>query len=107
MCHVTSDGLLALTIVEDTDGESLIGFHGFEWNVQISELSELSGVSRPQALQDFLDDLFHDRSLIAVLSRRGEVVDAWITDDPQIDLQYIQEGEQLSFRYWSGTEVQF
>lgn len=100
--YVTDDGLLALTVFQDVDGEALIGFHGFEWNIQVSILSEVLGTSPEEALQTFIADVLQDRSVIAILKMSGELCDVWITDSPKVDLQYVQFGEELSFRYWSG-----
>ncbi len=103
--YVSQDGLLALTISTDVDGEQLIGFHGFEWNVQISVLSELTHLSHEEARRTFIDDVLEDRAIIAVLRRHGEISDVWVTDAPKMDLQYVKEGESLEFRRWSGKTV--
>ena len=103
--HVSADGVLALTIVNDVDGEELIGFHGFDWSVQVSILSEVAGTSQDVARKKFIDDVLNDRSIIAVLSVHGETADVWITDEPKMDLKFLKEGENLSFRYWSGAKV--
>ncbi len=101
-CIVSPDGALALTIAEDVDGEELIGFHGFEWTVQVSVLGELSGKPAEDAKQAFVEEIRSDQLLIAVLYRFGEVADIWVTDDPEMDKNYLQANEKLVFRYWNG-----
>ena len=101
-CFVSPDGALALTIAEDVDGEELIGFHGFEWTVQVSVLGELSGKPAEEAKQIFVDEIRSDQLLIAVLYRFGEVTDIWVTDDPEMDKNYLKANEELVFRHWSG-----
>lgn len=100
--HVSPDGLLALTVQSDVDGEQLIGFHGFDWSVQMSVLGELANEPAAAAGAKFIDSILRDQALIAVLEQNGMMVDVWITEDPKVDLNYLQEGESLSFRYWSG-----
>lgn len=101
ICHVSPDGLLALIVVSDAEGETLIGFHGFDWHVTASALSHLSGLSELAACAKFVEDVLQNRATIAVLESHGEVLDIWVTDSPQTDLQVLKEGESLSFRYWS------
>lgn len=101
--HVSPDGLLALCMVRDVDGEWLLGFHGHDWNIQVSVLSELTGLSPEEATRQFVDDVLQDRAIIAILKSHGEIADVWVTESPKIDLQYVKEGESLSFRYWSGA----
>lgn len=100
-CFVSPDGALALTIAEDVDGEELIGFHGFEWAVQVSVLGELSGKPAEDAKQAFVEEIRSDQLLIAVLYRFGEVADIWVTDDPEMDKSYLKANEELVFRHWN------
>ncbi|MCA9133831.1 MAG: hypothetical protein KDA45_11780 [Planctomycetales bacterium] len=100
--HVSPDGLLALTVQEDSHGECEIGFHGFDWRVPASQLAELSGTSSTEAVQRFVADILHDRALIAVLRVAQEMSDVWVTAAPEADWQFQQPGERLEFRYWSG-----
>ncbi|MEM7477564.1 MAG: hypothetical protein AAF483_21465 [Planctomycetota bacterium] len=99
---VSPDGLLALTIVHDIDGEQLLGFHGFDWQVQISVLAEVTGLPAEQAKQEFIDDILSDKLLIAVLYQHNELGDIWVTDDPEMDKSFLKPNEKLEFRYWSG-----
>lgn len=103
--HVSSDGLLALTVKCDIDGDQLIGFHGYDWNLQASILSEITGLAIAEAIAVFIEDVLNDRSIIAVLDRGGVVQDVWVTNSPKTDLQYLRPGETLTFRYWSGKAV--
>lgn len=103
--HVSQDGTLAISVTSDVDGERLIGFHGFEWSLPASSLLADRQDSLDDAIQRFVDDVLQDQAVIAVLSRHNEVTDIWITEAPQEDLQYLQQGETLLFRYWSGTVV--
>ncbi len=100
--HCSPDGLLALTVVDDSEREQTVRFHGFDWHTDASTLAELTGLSPEEAVRGFVDDVLHDRSLIAVLTIDGEVDDVWVTDSPESDLQFMLDGEQLQFRYWSG-----
>ena len=102
---VSPDGDLALTMEIDIDGECLLGFHGFEWRQQGSVLSEQHGTTVDLACQTFIKQVIEDQAIIAVLSRHGERTDIWITEAPDDDLEYLQEGESILFRYWSGRKA--
>lgn len=104
--HVSPDGLLALRVVRDVDGEELIGFHGFDWSVQIRILSELSGVPAEAAKQAFIDKVLSDVAIIAILKTQGVMMDAWVTEEPHIDLKFLKAHEEIEFRYWSGARPQ-
>lgn len=103
--QVSPDGALAISVRNDVDGEKLIGFHGFEWQVQVSSLSEEQGKETAAALDDFVKNILDDRSIIAVLRKHGEIVDVWVTDDPESDREFLQPGEELAFRNWSGAKL--
>ena len=98
---VSDDGLLALSVYEDTDGESLIGFHGYEWRLQASSLVE-DEAQLEDAIDAYFRNVVEDRAMIAVLSEHGEIVDVWVTESPGDDQEYVRPGETLSFRTWSG-----
>ena len=100
--HVSPDGLLAISVSNDIDGERLVGFHGFDWKVTVSSLSDESALEQDAALERFISDILEDRFTIAVLKRHGELTDVWVTDDPESDRQFLQAGEELVFRSWSG-----
>lgn len=100
--HTSPDGQLALSIASDLSGETIIGFHGFDWAMEASHLAEASGLSLLEATQQFVRDILEDRSIIAILTVDGDVEDIWITEHPQSDLEQCTEAEELSFRYWSG-----
>ena len=101
-CFVSPDGLLALSVTEDVDGDQLIGFHGFDWQVQASVLSEVTGLPVAQARQEFIDEVLNDNLLVAVLYQHEEIGDIWVTEDPEMDQSLLKPHEKLIFRYWSG-----
>ncbi len=100
------DGLLALAVVCTPEGETLIGFHGFEWYLQANSLTESSGLQEHLAIEKFVNDVLENRSLIAVLIVDGDIVDVWVTELPESDRSYCRDGETLLFRYWSGEIVE-
>lgn len=104
--HVSPDGKLALTVIGDVDGEQLIGFHGFDWSVQMSILGEVTGTSPREAGMQFIQDVLQDKAMIAVLLSQGMITDVWITEDPKVDRNYLKPGEELQFRYWSGKSAE-
>ena len=102
--HASPDGALALTIVDNTEGDPTVSFHGFQWHTHASMLAELSGLAPQQALRQYVADILEDRAIIAVLTIGGEIDDIWVTDSPETDVEHQQHGEHIQFRYWSGRK---
>lgn len=96
------DGLLALRITPDVEGETMVGFHGFDWAITGSQLAENLSMDASEAIQAYVASIVADKQIIAVSLVDDEMTDAWITDFPQSDLQYCSEEERLQFRRWSG-----
>lgn len=103
--HTSPDGQLALSITVNSDGETKIGFHGFDWATYSDQLAEESGLEPSEATRQFVNNVLSDLAIIAVLIVDGDMTDAWITELPETDLEYCQEGEVVLFRFWSGKEV--
>lgn len=103
--HISPDGSLALSAIDGVDGEKQVGFHGFDWKLEVSALSTECVPEPEEALEQFIEDVLEDRSIIAVLSKHGEMIDVWVTEDPKSDRSYVRDGEELHFRFWSGIRV--
>ena len=98
---MSDDGLLKLIVCREDDGDTAIGFEGFDWHTHTDLLASSWGLSEPDALRRFVDEVLDDRAIIAVSRARGEVRDVWITDDPDSDLRYKTADETIEFRHWS------
>lgn len=96
------DGQLALTVQTDVDGEVLVGFHGFDWNIQASQLADTRRIDAEQAVEQFMEEIMNDDHLIAVLKIEDDITDVWITELPDVDAELCQAEESIEFRYWSG-----
>ncbi len=103
--HVSPDGQLALCISPNVEGETMIGFHGFDWAMAASQLPDSLGQTALQIAQDYANLIINDDALIAVLRVDGEMVDVWVTEFPHEDLNCAEAHEQVSFRRWSGVAV--
>ena len=102
--HVSPDGALILAVETLKGSDVAIGFRGFPWHTHADILASIRSCTEPHAVREFVDDVLHDRALIAIQSVDGDIRDAWVTDDPAKDRKYQQPNEQLGFRYWSGRQ---
>jgi hypothetical protein len=69
---MSDDDLLKLIVCRGDDGDMAIGFEGFPWHTHANILASSSGLSEPDAIRRFIDDVLDDRAIIAV-SRVGGV----------------------------------
>jgi hypothetical protein len=114
--HISPDGALALCVTPEVEGETMIGFHGFDWAISATQLSEFEDCDRSsidaaqlhksEPVQKYVQTILADEAIIAVSVRGEEITDAWVTEFPQDDLQFCSDDEQLQFRYWSGKAAQ-
>ena len=99
--HVSPDGLLRFLVL-DAEGDLTLGFDGYPWHTHGDILASLSGLPEPEAVRRFLDDLFGDKSTIALWGVPGELRDVWVSEEPTRDAAYPLDGETIELRYWSG-----
>ncbi len=100
--HVSPDGRLRFVVVTDAEGDLALGFDGFHWHTHADILASLSGLSEPNAVRRYVDDLLGDRSVVALWGVPGEVRDVWVSEEPSRDAAYSIDGETIELRYWSG-----
>jgi hypothetical protein len=100
---VSPDRKLAFGIVYDE--EYSIGFLDHAWHTHGDILVPQYGPTAEAAAHAFFDSVIEDRQLICVSKEAGKDERIWITDDPAIDVQYMQPGETLQVRFWSGKEI--
>jgi hypothetical protein len=101
--YVSPDGALRFRVVTDHDGDIALGFEGFPWHTHADLLAAWTGLSEPEAVEQFLDDLLSSRAVIVLSRVGGAVRDVWVTDDPTSESGYLAEGESLELRYWDGS----
>jgi hypothetical protein len=97
--HRSDDGLLKLIVCRENDGDTGIGFEGFLWHTHADILASSSGLSEPDAIRRFVEDVLDDRAIIAISRIDGIAEDVWITDDPTSELRYQSGEETIEFRY--------
>jgi hypothetical protein len=100
---VSPDGKLTFGIVYDD--EYCVGFLDQAWHTHGDILVPQYGPTAEAAAHAFFDSVIQDRQLICVSKENGKDERIWITDDPEIDVRYLQAGEILQVRFWSGKEV--
>jgi hypothetical protein len=101
--YVSPDGRLRLLVVTSDDGDVSIGFDGFPWHTHADLLANATALAATAAVRRLLEDLFGDRSVVAVWSVGAVVRDVWVSDDPARDASYPAAGESIELRYWSGS----
>ena len=102
--YSTPDGLLTLLVQRDED-DVTIGFEGYPWHTHADIIADLHGHDDPEsALQNYLDDLFHDRLPIVVWKKAGVLTDALVPDFPDepIGQEHCDSDESFEVRLWSG-----
>jgi hypothetical protein len=105
--HISPDEVLTFSVLQYEDGDTSLGFEGFNGHTHGDILAALSGLSEDKAIRQYTDDLLNNRKIIIILKKENEAVDVWITEDPLEELKYQQENEVLEFRYWNGQKLSF
>jgi hypothetical protein len=100
--YISEDGLLKFIVCADDDGDTALGFEGFAWHTHADILASLSGLSQPEAVRRFVNDILDDRAVIAVSRIGAAIHDVWVTEIPASELKYKPDDETIEFRYWSG-----
>jgi hypothetical protein len=60
------------------------------------------GETPREAASAFFESVVADEQPICVSERQGRKTEIWVTDDPDKELKYLEPGESLLVRYWSG-----
>ncbi len=101
--HASNDGLLKFIVCRADDGDVAINFEGFAWHTHTHAdvLASSSGLSKPDAMRRFIDDMLEDRAISAVSRVDGVAGDVCITEDPAFERLYPSRDETIEFRSWS------
>jgi hypothetical protein len=105
--HISPDGLITLAVAQENI-DKIIGFVDFQgkcfqWHTHGDLLVEFSGLPEDLAIRKFIDDVLGNRVIIAVSSVGGVVRDIAVTYDPESDVKYKSDDEDIVFRYWDGS----
>jgi hypothetical protein len=104
--HTSPDGLLNLAFEKSRDGDTIIGFTGYQWHAHGDILSAEFGLDEDASIRKYIDEILNNRRIIAVLSKGNKILDVWIVDDAIDALKshekYKGDGEMLELRYWNG-----
>lgn len=99
--HVTPDGLLRL-VVDETDGDTTLGFAGYGWHTHAGILAAVSGLSEAAAVRQFVRSVLQNEATIAISRVGGRIQGVWITEDPAAEMRYVAADETIEFRRWDG-----
>jgi hypothetical protein len=97
------DGELVLELFEADD--YYLGFRGQAWHTHGDLLVPEYGATPREAALAFFDSVVAGSQPICVSRRVGRDVEMWITDDPETEHKYVEDGETLFIRDWSGRRV--
>lgn len=100
--YESPDGILRFVVTTEYDGDVALGFDGFAWHTHADLLAALAGTTTYEAVNQFVQDLLGNRSVIAILRVGGEIKDVWISDAPNSESGYLSEGESIELRHWNG-----
>jgi hypothetical protein len=99
---VSPDGNLTLGVFADDDW--YVGFEGQAWHTHGDLLVPKYGDDPRSASLAFFDSVLQDQEVICV-SKRGGREEVWITEDAEKESRYLEVGEVLDLRLWSGRRV--
>ena len=102
--HRSPDNLLRFMVCRDKDGDVSAGFDGYSWHVHADSLAALAGLPQETALRRFVDEVLHDRAIIAIARVSGKIQQVWVAEDAQPD-KWKPDEETIEFRYWSGASA--
>jgi hypothetical protein len=97
------DGILVLELFEEDDW--YVGFRGHAWHTHGDLLVPDYGATPKEAALAFFESVVGDCEVICVLKREADS-EVWVTDDPDDEARYVEEGEVFCMRRWSGAQVQ-
>ena len=100
---VSPDGKLTFAVVFDE--EYCVGFPDHAWHTHGDILVPEYGPDAKTATFSFFDSVIQDRQVICVSKRIGKEEEVWITDDAESAPRYMEDGEVLQLRFWSGKEL--
>jgi hypothetical protein len=81
-----------------------LGFENYPWHTHADLLAATFGTSAAEAVRKFVDELLSDKAVVVISKINGEIADIWISDDPEGELRYCGDDEELVLRYWRGRE---
>ena len=101
--HQTPDGLLTFLVWEE-QGDTTLGFRGYQWHTHADILSECNGLPADVAIRRFVDALVRGEAVIQIVRVDGVIRDAAVleADGSRID-KYKPDNETHEFRHWDGT----
>jgi len=100
---VSPDGKFTLELF--SSDEFYLGFAGQAWHTHGDLLVPNYGDTPETASLAFFDSVTRDNEVICVSKRIGRDEEISITDDPDSASHYMEDGEVLLLRLWSGTEI--
>jgi hypothetical protein len=101
----SADGQLELLAIRD--GEDYIG--GFVnddsgWHIHGDMLVPEYGDSPRKALLAWVEAIIDDKEIIAISKMANGRLNIWHSSEPGEEKEYVEPGEKLVLRYWSGRE---
>ena len=96
----SEDGTLTLGLFDEDD--FYLGFQGQAWHTHGDLLVPEYGDSPESAAHAFFDSVLADEQVICISDALAAERSVWITDAPAKELKYVQLGETLVMRFWSG-----
>src|SRR5947209_3010616 len=84
--HTTPDGALRFVVWRE-DGDTILGFDGYEWHTHGDLLTVEYELAEDAAVDRFVSDLVGSRLIIAVSRVAGRIDDVWVTDSQDEELQ--------------------
>lgn len=104
--HISSDGKLNFLITPSEDGNTKLGFKGFDWSIRASDIVGIYGVPNEEAVINYVNALLQNELVLNIWRRGSDIVNVSITGrlDRVPDLEKAHaEGLTLEHRYWDGT----
>jgi hypothetical protein len=104
--HTSSDGKLSFLITPSEDGNTKLGFKGFDWSILAGDIVGIYGVPNEVAVNNYLNALLQNELVLNIWRRGSDIVNVSIMGrlDRIPDQEKAHaEGLTLEHRYWDGT----
>lgn len=98
------DGLLNLQVQESDDGSIAVGFIGGDWHTHPDLIASWLGVNEDKAIEEFLNQITHDKFPIITSIDGGVTFDPWVSDNHVASVKCYGEKDCV-VRFWSSEPL--
>ncbi|MBX7244510.1 MAG: hypothetical protein K1X53_03370 [Candidatus Sumerlaeaceae bacterium] len=102
--HQTPDGMFTLRVEKSMEGETYIGFEGYEWFLTEDLVEMFVDSPKDTAIRQFINDLTNGTLYIGMVYIAGRLQDVIVYDEP-CDGPFPPYDVPVQFRTWDGGQA--